>query len=99
DGNNVAHSLILTAATAGAKIRVATPKGYEPDAQIVDDARGVAAETGAGITLMNNPHEAVADVDAIYTDAWTSMGWENEAEQRSKVFVPYQVNEALMAEA
>ena len=99
DGNNVAHSLILTAATLGSHIRVATPKGYEPDAEIVEHAKEVAAETGAKVELLNDPHQAVAGADAIYTDAWTSMGWEHEAEQRSQVFVPYQVNEALMAEA
>ena len=99
DGNNVAHSLMLTAATAGSRIRIATPKGYEPSAEIVRDTKAIAAETGAVIELLNDPHEAVDGVDAIYTDAWTSMGWEHEAEQRGRIFVPYQVNDALMAEA
>ena len=99
DGNNVAHSLLLTAATLGSRIKVATPKGYEPSAQVVEDARAIAAETGAVIELLRDPHKAVAGAEAIYTDAWTSMGWEHEAEQRRRIFVPYQVNDALMAEA
>jgi ornithine carbamoyltransferase len=99
DGNNVAHSLLLTCACLGSAIRVATPKGYEPNAQIVAAARAIAEETGAKIQLLNDPHEAVARADAIYTDAWASMGQEREAEQRAKIFPPYQVNSKLMAEA
>jgi ornithine carbamoyltransferase len=96
DGNNVCHSLLLTAATLGSHIRVATPKGYEPDKQILSAARSMAEETGASIQLMNDPHQAVDGVDAIYTDAWASMGWEHEAPKRAKIFVPYQVNEKLV---
>ena len=99
DGNNVAHSLLLTCACLGSSIRVATPKGYEPKAQIVAAAREIAEETGAEIELLTDPHEAVAGADAIYTDAWASMGQEREAEQRAEIFPPYQVNSMLMAEA
>jgi ornithine carbamoyltransferase len=99
DGNNVAHSLLLTGATLGSRVRIATPKGYEPDGRIVAAAHAIADETGAAIELMNDPQEAVAGVDAIYTDAWASMGWEHETEQRAKVFVPYQVNEQLVTGA
>jgi ornithine carbamoyltransferase len=99
DGNNVAHSLLLTCACLGSSIRVATPKGYEPNPQIVDDAREIAAETGAEIQLLTDPHEAVAGADAIYTDAWTSMGQEKEERKRAEIFPPYQVNSDLMAEA
>jgi ornithine carbamoyltransferase len=99
DGNNVAHSLLLTAACLGSSIRIATPKGYEPDAQIVADAFEIAEETGARIELMNDPHEAVAGADAVYTDAWTSMGQEREEAKREKIFPPYQVDVKLMAEA
>jgi ornithine carbamoyltransferase len=99
DGNNVSHSLLLTAATLGSRIRIATPPGYEPVKQIIAAALAIADETGASIQLMNDPQQAVAGVDAIYTDAWASMGWEHEAEQRAKVFVPYQVNEQLVAGA
>lgn len=99
DGNNVAHSLLLTTACLGSSIRIATPKGYEPTAQIVADAKKIAKQTGANIELLNDPHAAVAGVDAVYTDAWASMGQEAEAESRAKLFPPYQVNRELMAEA
>jgi ornithine carbamoyltransferase len=99
DGNNVAHSLLLTCACLGSSIRIATPKGYEPNAQIVADAKKIAKQTGASIEVRNDPHAAVAGVDAVYTDAWASMGQEQEAQARAKVFPPYQVNRELMAEA
>ncbi|MGA8201663.1 MAG: ornithine carbamoyltransferase, partial [Candidatus Sulfotelmatobacter sp.] len=99
DGNNVAHSLLLTCACLGSSIRVATPPGYEPDPRFVADARAIAQETGAEIVLLNDPHEAVAGVDAVYTDAWVSMGQEGEESERSHIFPPYQVNAQLMAEA
>jgi ornithine carbamoyltransferase len=99
DGNNVAHSLLLTCACLGSSIRVATPPGYAPDPQIVSDAREIAKETGADIQLLTDPREAVAGVDATYTDAWTSMGQEKEEGERARIFPPYQVNAELMAEA
>jgi ornithine carbamoyltransferase len=99
DGNNVAHSLLLTCACLGSSIRIATPKGYEPNSQIVADARKIAKQTGAHIEFLTEPHAAVAGVDAVYTDAWASMGQEHEADQRTKIFQSYQVNEALMAQA
>jgi ornithine carbamoyltransferase len=99
DGNNVAHSLLLTCACLGSSIRVATPPGYRPNPEIVAAAREIAEETGAEISLLTDLHEAVAGADAIYTDAWTSMGQEREEIERAKIFPPYQVNEELMAEA
>ena len=99
DGNNVAHSLLLTAACLGSSIRIATPAGYEPDPQIVADARAIAEETGAQVKLLADPREAVAGADAVYTDAWTSMGQEREETERAKIFPPYQVNAKLMADA
>ena len=99
DGNNVAHSLLLTCACLGSSIRVATPAGYEPDPEIVAAARELAEEAGAGIHLLADPHEAVAGADAVYTDAWASMGQEREAAERARIFPPYQVNAELMAEA
>ncbi len=99
DGNNVAHSLLLTCACLGSSIRIATPKGYAPNAQIVADARKIAKQTGAQIEVLTDPHAAVAGVDAVYTDAWASMGQEHEAEERAGIFPPYQVNRELMAEA
>jgi ornithine carbamoyltransferase len=99
DGNNVAHSLLLTAACLGSSIRIATPAGYEPDPQIVADARAIAEETGAEIHLLTDPHEAVAGADAVYTDAWVSMGQEKQADERAQIFPPYRVDAELMAEA
>jgi ornithine carbamoyltransferase len=99
DGNNVAHSLLLTGACLGSSVRVATPRSYELNAQIVADARKIAKQTGGRLELRNDPHEAVAGVDAVYTDAWASMGQEEEEEQRGEIFPPYQVNAELMAEA
>jgi len=99
DGNNVAHSLLLSAASIGSKIRIATPQGYGPDAQIVADAKEIARHTGAVIELLTDPHEAVAGADAVYTDAWTSMGHEHEEAERARIFPPYQVNDELIAGA
>jgi ornithine carbamoyltransferase len=99
DGNNVAHSLLLTCACLGSSIRVATPPGYAPDPQIVADAREIADKAGAEILLLNDPHEAVKGADAVYTDAWVSMGHEKEEAERARIFPPYQVNAELMAEA
>jgi ornithine carbamoyltransferase len=99
DGNNVAHSLLLTAATLGSSIRIATPEGYACDAQIVSDARDLAQQTGAVIEILHNPKQAVDGVDAVYTDAWTSMGHEHEERERNQIFPPYQVNETLVAGA
>ena len=99
DGNNVAHSLLLTCTCVGSSIRIATPKGYSCNAQIVADARKIAKQTGARIEFLTDPRAAVSGVDAVYTDAWASMGQEHEAAQRTEIFQSYQVNRALMAEA
>jgi len=99
DGNNVAHSLLLTCACLGSKIRIATPPAYAPGAGIVADAREIARQTGGVIELFTDPYEAVSGADAIYTDAWASMGQEHEAQERAKIFPPYQLNEKLAAEA
>jgi ornithine carbamoyltransferase len=99
DGNNVAHSLLLTSACLGSSIRVATPAAYAPNPQIVADAREIAEETGAEIHLLTDPHEAVAGADAVYTDSWTSMGQEKQECERAQTFPPYQVNSGLMSKA
>jgi len=99
DGNNVAHSLLLTCACLGSSIRIATPKGYTCNPLIVADAKKIAKQTGAKIEFLTEPHAAVAGVDAIYTDAWASMGQEQESAKRAEIFPPYQVNSELMAEA
>lgn len=99
DGNNVAHSLLLTCACLGSSIRIATPKGYTCNPQIVADAKKIAKQTGAQMEFLTEPHVAAAGVDAVYTDAWASMGQEQEAAQRAEIFQPYQVNRKLMAGA
>jgi ornithine carbamoyltransferase len=97
DGNNVAHSLLLTAAALGSKISVATPSGYEPCKTVVAVAQKLAGQTGAVLQLVHDPVEAVRHADAVYTDVWASMGQESESAERQKVFAPYQVNEKLFA--
>jgi ornithine carbamoyltransferase len=99
DGNNVAHSLMLATASLGASIAVGTPKGYEPDARITKAARSLAAASGASVDVVNDPLEAVAGADAVYTDVWASMGQEEEAADRGKIFAPFQVNQKLFSYA
>lgn len=97
DGNNVCHSLLYLAARLGVHLRVATPTHYQPLPEVVSDSKRVARETKARIELLADPREAVSGAQAVYTDAWTSMGFEAEAETRNAVFSPYQVNSELMA--
>lgn len=97
DGNNVATSLLFGATKTGMHIAVASPPGYEPNPAVIHLARNFAAESGSEVFITNDPQQAVADADVIYTDVWTSMGQEAEAEQRLKIFPPYQVNSALVA--
>ncbi len=99
DGNNVAHSLLLCGARLGMHCSVATPEGYEPQAHIVQQARHLAAQTGAVMEITHNPIAAVQGAHAVYTDVWASMGQESEAEERKRIFAPYQVNEGLLAQA
>ena len=96
DGNNVCHSLLLTGARLGAHIRVATPAGYAPDPAIVAEARQAARENRGRIEILSSPEDAVAGVQAVYTDAWASMGQEDEAAERQNIFCAYQVNDALL---
>jgi len=99
DGNNVCHSLMLAGAKAGTKLAVATPQGYEPQPEIVNQAREDGQSTGFALSLSNDPIEAVREADAIYTDVWASMGQEQEKEKRAQVFASFQVNTTLMAQA
>ena len=99
DGNNVCHSLLYLAARLGVNIRIATPANYAPEADVLADAKRVAKETKAKIELFTDPHAAVSGVQAVYTDSWTSMGFEAEEKVRRQIFKPYQVNRQLMEEA
>ncbi|MAI77401.1 MAG: ornithine carbamoyltransferase [Deltaproteobacteria bacterium] len=96
DGNNVSHSLMLLSAVMGMKIRIATPQGHQPAVEIQRQAEGIASSTGAQILLTEDPFEAVIGSNFIYTDTWTSMGQEDEAELRRQIFAPYQVNQKLV---
>jgi ornithine carbamoyltransferase len=99
DGNNVAHSLMFAGARLGVTVAIITPKGYEPAEDAVCWTREEGRKTGATLLVTNDPAEGVRDADVIYTDVWASMGQEAEADARKKVFLPYQVNQALFAKA
>ncbi len=97
DGNNMAHSWLMLSAKLGFELRISTPKGYECDSDIISDALEMAKDSGAKITLLDNPKEAVKNADVVTTDTWVSMGQEDEKEQRLKDFTGYLVDEKLMA--
>ena len=97
DGNNVAHSLLLAAALTGINFRIASPDGYAVRTEILQAAREYAAVSGAEILCVKEPQLAVSGADVVYTDVWTSMGQEAEAEERRRVFADYQVNVGLLS--
>ncbi len=99
DGCNTCNSLMLLTAKFGASMVVACPEGYEPDTALFTSAQREARENDACITVTHDPYEAVANADAVYTDIWTSMGLEAEAEKRLEAFRPYQVNSELLRAA
>jgi ornithine carbamoyltransferase len=99
DGNNVCHSLLILTARLGVNFRIATPPNYAPAPDVLADAKRAAKETRARIELFTNPSEAVAGAQAVYTDSWTSMGFEAEEKVRRNVFKAYQVNRKLMEQA
>ncbi len=99
DGNNIANSLLHGCAKLGVNLSIASPKGYECDQKIIEEALSDAKKSGSKIVLTEDPIEAVKDADAVYTDTWVSMGQENEKEQRLKTFMPYQVNSELFSKA
>ncbi len=97
DGNNVAHSLLQAAAKAGMHVRIASPLGYEPDPAILAAAVLEARATGGTVRYLRDPREAVRGADVLYTDVWTSMGQEAEAERRCAIFAPYRVDARLLS--
>jgi ornithine carbamoyltransferase len=97
DGNNVLHSLLYGAAQTGMHLVAATPEGYDPMDEVVQQAKEMSTDTGATIEILREPREAVYNADVVYTDTWTSMGQEDEAAQRRQIFCTYQINEALLA--
>jgi ornithine carbamoyltransferase len=92
DGNNVARSLMFAGALLGANVWIATPPGYEPDADSINWTQARCAETAGSLTITNDPELAANEADVVYTDVWASMGQETETEARKKIFAPYQVN-------
>lgn len=99
DGNNVAHSLLLACAMTGVSFRIASPAGYEVKEEVLSKAKEFATVSGAEILLTREPAEAVREADVVYTDVWTSMGQEAEADKRRKDFARYQVNGKLLTMA
>ena len=99
DGNNMTNSFLYGAAKVGMTFVAATPEDYRPDAEVYKNALEDAKETGADISLMANPIEAVKDADIVVTDTWASMGQEAEHDARKKIFAPYQVNKELLTKA
>ena len=97
DGNNMTHSWLMLASKLGFELRVATPKGYECDPLIIEDAIKFAEQSGAKITITNDPKVAVAGATVVTTDTWISMGQEEEKAQRLRAFQGYIVDDALMA--
>jgi ornithine carbamoyltransferase len=97
DGNNVSHSLLIGCSKVGMDISVASPNGYQPKKEIISWARSNSRSSGSQIHITSNPQQAVQDADIIYTDVWASMGQEKDAQERMKIFAPYQVNCALFS--
>lgn len=98
-GNNMAHSYLLGGALAGMHVRISGPTGFAPDSAVVDRAATLATETGGSVRLVPDPREAVDGAHVVATDAWTSMGQEDDDRDRHAPFLPYQVDEALLAAA
>src|SRR5579863_6844203 len=99
DGNNVAQSLMLTSLRLGMDFALGCPPGYTPNPEIVAQAEGLAAVSGASLAITHDPREALEGAHAVYTDVWASMGQEQEAVKRRKDFHTYQVNDELFAVA
>jgi len=99
DGNNVAVSLLHICSKLGANFTLASPEGYDMVPAAIELGKKFAKESGATVNFVRDPHDAVKNAHVIYTDTWTSMGQETEAEKRKAVFPPYQVNDRLVSEA
>ncbi len=99
DGNNVANSLMLLCPRLNMDFVIAYPEGYEPNRELTEQAQAFAQHQGTTVQILPDPHQAVKGADLIYTDVWASMGQETEAEERRKVFSPYQVNKRLLGSA
>lgn len=98
DGNNVAHSLMLGCALVGMNIRIACPKGYEPQQSVLEKAQRLAGDRSK-VSVIQDPKSAVTDAQILYTDVWASMGQEDLADARLPIFQPYQINQTLVDSA
>jgi len=96
DGNNMAHSWLMLASKMGFEIRVATPKGYEPDRRIIEMALQNAKISGAQISILNDPKEAISGADVVASDTWISMGQEDEKERKVKNFAGFCIDKKMM---
>jgi ornithine carbamoyltransferase len=99
DGNNVAVSLLHICAKLGANFTIAAPEGYDLNPKALELGKQIAAQSGCQVRTLRDPHQAAKNANVIYTDTWTSMGQEEEAQKREAVFPPYQVNQKLVGEA
>src|SRR5215831_10386376 len=99
DGNNVAHSLLLTGAKLGARVSVVTPPGYEPRPEVLAWARDAALETGGSVLVTSSLEEGLSGARTVYTDVWASMGQEDEAKERTERFAKYRVTPEVFAMA
>jgi ornithine carbamoyltransferase len=99
DGNNVLHDLAIGSIKSGMNVRIATPKGYEPDADVMATAHSLAKENNVQLLLTNDPKVAIKDANVVVTDTWVSMGQESEAKQKKIDFTGYQVDSSLMNSA
>jgi ornithine carbamoyltransferase len=99
DGNNVCHSLMTICALLGVGFVAATPTGYEPRSDVLELAHASATAAGSELRLVSDPVEAVRGADVVYTDVWTSMGQDAEAEKRRRAFAGYRVDDELLAHA
>jgi len=99
DGNNMAHSYMYGAAKVGAELRIASPKGFQPDPEVLKNAEADAAASGGKVVIMDDPALAVEGCHVVCTDTWASMGQEEEHAERKRVFAAYQLNDGLMAKA
>ena len=99
DGNNVAHSWLLGASIAGMQLIMATPEGYGPDSDVVEQSMLIAEQSGANIELCHSPLKASKDADVLYTDTWVSMGQENEAAEKCGAFKGFCIDQELVGTA
>uniref|UniRef100_UPI004048271E ornithine carbamoyltransferase n=1 Tax=Cyanobium sp. TaxID=2164130 RepID=UPI004048271E len=99
DGNNVAHSLMLTGALLGVNVRVGCPVGFEPSSEVLQQSQAIASQNGCRVDVVHEPLAAARGAHALYTDVWASMGQEEEQAARERAFSGWCLDEALVAEA